>query len=217
MPFNACVRYSRLHVVAVRQSVGDDSRLPRRDARDCCRPSTRRLPISLDPQTEAIDQVWNWNANVCGLTRFGITMKSTRQFPGNKTLYQRLVISRLHYDVNRRYRDRSFTGSLTQLGTGQALDLYSEVLTNLQSHYVDPVDWSRVFLHGTAALEVALTEEKFVNHVLADADPDAVEQFRQTIHRRLTNRSTASRFDLRANVAYVAQLAQVRNRAVQAP
>lgn len=88
------------------------------------------------------------------------------------------------------------------------LDLYSEILTNLQSHYVDSVDWGRVFLHGTAALEVALTEESFLQHVLPEGDQEAIKRFRQTIHQRLANRSTATRFDLRANVAYVAKLAQ---------
>ncbi len=171
-------------------------------------------PISLDAQSAPLDAL---NAAI----NRGLELErerswsdavrhydeSVREFPDNKSLYQRLIISRLHYDVNRRYQDRSFTQSLSQLGTGQALDLYTEILMNLQSHYVDPVDWSRVFLHGTAALEVALTEEKFINHVLANADRDAVEQFRQTVHRRVNNRSKASRFDLRANVAYVAQLA----------
>ncbi len=131
----------------------------------------------------------------------------SRLHPDSKTLYQRLVISRIHYDVNRRYRDESFLRSVRELGTGQALDLYSEVLANLETHYVENVDWSRVLIHGTAALEVALTEETFVDQMLADADPNAVERFRQTVHHHLSNRSTATRFDLRANVAYIAALA----------
>ena len=130
-----------------------------------------------------------------------------REFPDHQGLYQRLLISRLHYDVNRRYQDHSYLQSVRRLGTGQALDLYAEVLANLQTHYVDQIDWDRVMLHGTAALEVALTEERFLNHVLTDADPEAVERFRQNVHRRISGRSTETRFDLRANVAYVAGLA----------
>lgn len=130
-----------------------------------------------------------------------------RQFPDHQELYQRLLISRLHYDVNRRYQDHSYLQSVGQLGTGQALDLYAEVLANLQTHYVEDIDWGRVMLHGTAALEVALTEERFVNHVLSEADPAAVERFRQNVHRKISGRSTETRFDLRANVAYVAGLA----------
>lgn len=132
----------------------------------------------------------------------------SRKFPNSTKLYQRLVISRLHCDVNRRYQDESYLASLRELSTSQALDLYSEVLANLKTHYVEEVDWARIQIHGTAALEVALTESKFGDRVLAGSDSDAVENFRQTIHHKLQQRSTATRFDLRANVAYVAELAR---------
>ena len=132
----------------------------------------------------------------------------TRNYPRSTKLYQRLIISRLHHDVNRRYQDDSFIASIRQLGTSQALDLYSEVLANLQTHYVDRIDWARIQIHGTAALEVALTEERFVNRLLPHADPAAVENFRQSVHHQLANRRTDTRFDLRANAAYVAELAR---------
>ncbi len=131
----------------------------------------------------------------------------SRLHPESKSLYQRLLISRLHYDVNRRYQDQSFLKSVRELDTAASLDLYSEILANLQTHYVDAVDWSRVLLHGTAALEIALTEKAFVDRVLPTADPVAVEKFRMTVHRKLADRSTATRFDLRANVAFIANLA----------
>jgi len=136
--------------------------------------------------------------------------KQFRRFPHDKTLYQRLIISRLRYDVNRRFQDQSYLQSLSQLSTGQALDLYAEVLANLQSHYVEDIDWSRTLLHGTAALEIALEDPRFISQVLAGADPQAIEQFRLNVHRQLTGRSTASRYDLRANVAYVAGLAHTQ-------
>ena len=130
-----------------------------------------------------------------------------RQSPNSTKLYQRLIISRLHFDVARRYQDESFLTSLERLGTSQVLDLYSEILANLQTHYVDQVDWDRLMIHGTAALEVALTEQKFLSTTLANVDSGAIENFRQNIHHRIRSRSTATRFDLRANAAYVADLA----------
>ncbi len=131
----------------------------------------------------------------------------SRLFPESKLLYQRLLISRLHYDVNRRYQDQSFLQSVRELDSNTALDLYSEVLANLETHYVDAVDWARVMLHGTASLEIALTEKSFLDRVLPTGDPKAIENFRLSVHRKLADRSTASRFDLRANVAYVAGIA----------
>ncbi len=130
--------------------------------------------------------------------------KATRDFPEDAALYQRMVISRLHHDVNRRYQDDSYLASIREMTASQALDLYSEILANLQTHYVEDVDWARVQIHGTAALEVALVEEKFVDRLLGNADPARVEDFRQNIHHQLQGRSTATRFDLRATAAFVA-------------
>lgn len=134
--------------------------------------------------------------------------KAFRDFPNSRQVYQRLIICRLHADVNRRYRDRSFVDSVHQMTAAQALDLYSEILANLETHYVEQVDWSRVFLHGTAALEIALTENRYLGDVLPSANMEAVHQFQQTIHRRISNRPTDGRHDLRASVATVAELAR---------
>ena len=134
--------------------------------------------------------------------------EKTRLYPESKTLYQRLIICRLHFDVNRRFQDASYLKSIEELDSGEALDLYAEVLANLETHYVEPIQWSRVLLHGTASLEVALTEERFVKKSLPGVDPAKIENFRLNVHRRLSDRSTDTRFDLRANVAYIADLAR---------
>ncbi|MFG0261754.1 MAG: S41 family peptidase, partial [Novipirellula sp. JB048] len=118
---------------------------------------------------------------------------ASRAHPTSKSVYQRLTIAKLHYDVNRRFKDASYLDSLQRLSGEQALDLYAEVLANLQTHYVDHVDWARVMLHGTAALEVALSEAKFIEQTLPHASPQAIERFRQNVHHQLAHRSTATR------------------------
>jgi len=132
---------------------------------------------------------------------------ATRRFPNDRSLYQRLLISRLHFDVNRRYGDKTYLQAVRELTTEQTLDLYSEILANLQTHYVDTIEWSRVLLHGTAALEVALWESAFTDRTLPGVDADRIEAFRQAIHHRIAGRSTQSRFDLRSTVAWVAATA----------
>ncbi|ELP33329.1 S41 family peptidase [Rhodopirellula baltica] len=133
---------------------------------------------------------------------------ATRRFPQDRILYQRLLISRLRFDVNRRYQDQTYLRSLRDMTTSQSLDLYSEILANLQTHYVDTIEWSRVLLHGTAALETALDDETFVQTMLPNATPEQIEKFRMEIHHRISQRSTQSRFDLRATVSQVASIAQ---------
>ncbi|KLU02952.1 Carboxyl-terminal protease [Rhodopirellula islandica] len=133
---------------------------------------------------------------------------ATRRFPQDRILYQRLLISRLRFDVNRRYQDQTYQRSLRDMTTSQSLDLYSEILANLQTHYVDTIEWSRVLLHGTAALETALDDETFVQTMLPNTSPEQIEKFRMEIHHRISQRSTQSRFDLRATVSQVASMAQ---------
>ncbi len=169
---------------------------------------TEAAPMAMDGEPVAIEKGLEFERSQLWSDAVRHYETESRKFPNSTKLYQRLVISRLHYDVNRRYQDESYLASVRELSTSQALDLYSEILANLKTHYVDEIDWARVQIHGTAALEVALTEPKFVDRLLAGSDPDAIEKFRQTIHHKLQQRSTATRFDLRANVAYVAELAR---------
>jgi len=133
---------------------------------------------------------------------------AVRLDPNNVSLRQRLVICRLHYDVQRRYQDSSFLESVRELPTSQALDLYAEILASLETNYVDRVDWLNVLRHGTASLEVALTEPLFVDRLLSSASPEAIERFRQNIHLQIASRSTSTRYDLRATAMFVAGLAK---------
>lgn len=131
-----------------------------------------------------------------------------RRHDASSKIEQRLLISRLHFDVHRRYQDSSFRKAVGNTGTQQALDLYDEVLGNLETHFVDSVDWKRLLTNGTASLEVALTEPGFLRRQLADVDPQRIENFRLTVHKHALSRPATSRFDLRATVAYIAGMAR---------
>jgi carboxyl-terminal processing protease len=131
-----------------------------------------------------------------------------RKHAGNATMQQRLLICRLHYDVVRRYQDSSFLQSIKETPTHQSLDLYAEVLANIETHYVDGVDWKKIARHGSASLEVAMAEPSFINHLLPNASPEAIESFRQNVHTHVIHRDVKSRHDLRAIAAVVSGLAK---------
>jgi len=133
---------------------------------------------------------------------------AVRVHPDNVSLRQRLVICRLHYDVQRRYQDASYVEAIDTLPASQALDVYAEVLASLETNYVERVNWSDVLRHGTASLEVALTEPLFVERLLSGASPEAVERFRQNVHLQIAERGTATRHDLRATAAFMANIAR---------
>ncbi len=133
---------------------------------------------------------------------------AVRNHPDHATFRQRLTICRLHYDVQRRYRDSSYLTDVKEMSASQALDLYAEVLATLETNYVDRPQWADILRHGTASLEVALTEPLFVQELLGTASPTAIEQFRQNVHLRIAERNTSTRFDLRAAVSFVSSLAR---------
>ncbi len=134
--------------------------------------------------------------------------QATRKWPEDRTLEQRLMVCRVHADVERRYLDHSFLRTVDETSTDRALELYSEVLTQLESDYVHKVDWAMLQRHGTAFLEVALTEPQFLKKHLANVQPEIIEDFRLHVHEYIANRPQRTRFDVRDTAAYVAGLAR---------
>ncbi len=124
-----------------------------------------------------------------------------------KDCAERLQICRIHYDVTRRYSDRSFMQTVDNATPSDALQVLSEVLSKLEVYYVEQVDYYKLALHGTAFLEVALTEQDFLSKHLRNADAASVEQFRKTIHKSVFGRKIQSAEELKSVVAYVANLA----------
>lgn len=134
--------------------------------------------------------------------------KALKQDLRNKDLTERLQISRVHLDVNRRYSDRSFLETVERSTPADALEMYTDVLTKLEAYYVEPIDFYKLALHGTAYLEVALTERDFLATHLRNANAEAVENFRRQIHRAVFGKRIGSIDELKAVSAQVANLAQ---------
>ncbi len=134
---------------------------------------------------------------------------ATRQHPENGELKRRLLISRLHHDVVRRCLDVSMLDGLKSATPQDALELYSEVLARLEMSYVDSLDMNQLIRSGTAYLEVALTEPKFIALFLSSGQTaQQIEQFRTSIHKHTLGRAIHSRMDARAVVANAATLAE---------
>jgi carboxyl-terminal processing protease len=120
---------------------------------------------------------------------------------------ERLQICRVHFDVTRRYSDRSFIQKVDISSTTEAFQVFSEVLAKLDVYYVEPIDYYKLALHGTAFLEVALTEQDFLGKHLQNADAATVENFRKSIHKVVFGRKIQSVDELRNTVAQVANIA----------
>jgi len=131
-----------------------------------------------------------------------------RQFPTDRKLEQRLRLSRIHYDLGRRYNDRSFRDSLAALSARQAQELYGEVLLKIQSHYVDAPDWRQLAEHGTVGLELALADPLFAETNLRDIPAARISHFRRQLRDLLGRQDLNSRNAVQNLAATVARLAR---------
>ncbi len=133
-----------------------------------------------------------------------------RQFPQDNALEKRFELARLHYDLGRRYADRSFAEHVARMPTEKALDLYLQVLLKIETHYVEQPAWKDLVDRGTSDLDTALGEPIFLERNLPNAKPAAVDAFRRELRQTLAQRSTANRLDARDSALAAANLAQQR-------
>jgi carboxyl-terminal processing protease len=135
---------------------------------------------------------------------------AVRLHPRDTALQERFDSARLHYDVERRYADRSFRDSVMRLSTERALALYGQVLLKIESHYVDVPNWKELVDRGTAGFLVALGEAPFIARNIPPANRQAADAFGRELRAMMNARAVRTRADARDAVAEAAQFAQDR-------
>ena len=175
-------------------------------------PATSTLAFT--EQSLAIDGYLQRGQELEGQRRWGEALahyeEGLRQFPQDNALEKRFELARLHYDLGRRYADRSFAEHVARMPAEKALDLYLQVLLKIETHYVEQPAWKDLVERGTSDLETALGEPIFLERNLPNAKPAAVEAFRRELRQTLAQRSAANRLDARDSALAAANLAQQR-------
>lgn len=134
--------------------------------------------------------------------------EALRTHPEWQDLESRLIGVRLHYEVAHRYADRSFLDSLQQLTELDALDVYSEVLLTIESHYVETPIWSQLVGRGLTAFETALAEPVFCQRYGLRISPEQIREQIEQVRQAVSRRPLRSRHDARDCAAIAARLAQ---------
>jgi carboxyl-terminal processing protease len=135
---------------------------------------------------------------------------AVRQHPKDSSLQQRFDTARLHYDLERRYADRSFCELVARLSSERALSLYGQVLLKIESHYVDNPHWKDLVDHGAYNFAMALGEAGFVERNVPQRNRSAVDAFRRELTSAVGSLTINSRDDAREAVAAAARLAGQR-------
>jgi len=136
----------------------------------------------------------------------GVYEEALRDHPEEPTLGSRHAMAKIHYDLGRRYGDTSFLKTLTTLNEKQALNLYSEVLVKIESHYVTNPDWTSLVARGTQSLSVALSEQGFQQQNLRGASREQIDAFANQLSRFSQSRRLQTRQQAVDAVAAIIQL-----------
>ena len=170
-------------------------------------PATVDTPAALQPEDvlrvgKALEQQRRWQEAIQHYE------KSLKLLPLNKQITERMQISRVHLDVTRRYADRSFIESVERSTPAQSIEVYQDVVSKLETYYVDSIDYYKLALYGTAFLEVALTERDFIQKHLPKTPAASIENFRRNVHRLVFGKKVGNANDLKNLALLVASEAQ---------
>ena len=86
----------------------------------------------------------------------------------SKQIQQKLFNARTHYDVHRRYADPNFVKTVISTHPSTAQNMLGELLTKIETHYVDNPEWVALARQGLANLDVALFDTAFRNQYIQD-------------------------------------------------
>lgn len=134
--------------------------------------------------------------------------KALKQWPDQEPLSRGLRRSQFQFSVSRRYSDNSFLQTLKPMSRDAALALYDDVLTNVQTYYVDPINTTSIVAHGTESLWLALGNTRFVEENLFGASSDRIQRLRRDIYERYWNKDVAGHTGARQLVSEVCELCQ---------
>ncbi|MBX3413578.1 MAG: S41 family peptidase [Pirellulales bacterium] len=169
-------------------------------------------PAVVDSSASVIDEVLRRGGELELERRWAEALvhyeKALREHPSQRQLEERCTLSKIHYDLGRRYHDASFLDATRTMSEKDALGLYSEVLLKIQHHYVDNLDWKRLVDRGTRALDEALIDPIFLERNLPGIDPQRILRYRQDLRTSFSTRRVADRYEAQAAVRAASALAR---------
>ncbi|WP_166826209.1 S41 family peptidase [Thalassoroseus pseudoceratinae] len=134
--------------------------------------------------------------------------KALDKWPNNDYLKYGLRRSKVHFGIERRYADRSFDTQLLTLSSSAALSRFEELLSKVQSGFVDSISVTSFVAHGTESLYLALNNRKFRSHHLQNASAQDIQAMRDILRERYWNKPVADDLAARRTILEVAGLAE---------
>lgn len=151
------------------------------------------LPIVIPvTQTQAIAKGEEFERNRQWIKAIEHYEEALKEWPENDNIKYGLRRAKIHFGIDRRYMDDSFSKVLLAQSRREALILLDEILSKIQSHFVDPLSTTSFIAHGTESLYLALANDKFINIHLKGVPPEKVRKVRRILRENYWNKSVSS-------------------------
>ncbi len=137
--------------------------------------------------------------------------EALRDAPGDKRLERRHDIARLHNSLERRYSDSSFFNTVRSLDARKASELYSELLTKIESHYVVTPPWQSIAHRGATAVLIAANDKQFAAKHGLRASEAQVKAFSAELRKQVSTKGAIrSRLEAAQLASNLSRLAEYR-------
>lgn len=118
--------------------------------------------------------------------------EALKQWPQNNNIKYGLRRAKIHFGIDRRYMDDSFSKVLLSQSRREAFILFDEILSKIQSHFVDPLSTTSYVAHGTESLYLALANDEFTKAHLQGVPSDKIRKVRRTLREQYWNKQISS-------------------------
>ncbi|WP_417392581.1 S41 family peptidase [Gimesia sp.] len=151
------------------------------------------LPIVIPvTQTQAIAKGEEFERNRQWIKAIEHYEEALKEWPENDNIKYGLRRAKIHFGIDRRYMDDSFSKVLLAQSRREALILLDEILSKIQSHFVDPLSTTSFVAHGTESLYLALANDKFIKVHLKGVPPEKIRTVRRILRENYWNKSVSS-------------------------
>ncbi|QDT97751.1 S41 family peptidase [Gimesia aquarii] len=115
-----------------------------------------------------------------------------KKWPENNNIKYGLRRAKIHFGIDRRYTDDSFSKVLLSQSRREAFILFDEILSKIQSHFVDPLSTTSYVAHGTESLYLALANDQFTKAHLSNVQPAKIRTVRRILREKYWNKQVSS-------------------------
>ncbi|MCA9006533.1 MAG: S41 family peptidase [Planctomycetaceae bacterium] len=151
------------------------------------------LPIVIPvTQTQAIAKGEEFERNRQWIKAIEHYEEALKEWPENDNIKYGLRRAKIHFGIDRRYADDSFSKVLLNQSRREAFILFDEILSKIQSHFVDPLSTTSFVAHGTESLYLALANDQFIKTHLKGVPPEKVRVVRRILRENYWNKSVSS-------------------------